>query len=674
MRAAAGVLALALALGLPTRGAETSVFDLPALGRDLAVAARAFAEGRERQALARLDVLVAKYPAEPEPWRARALLHARAGRAQAAAADLTRAVAAGMTDLDAILARLPEDLAAHPEIAALRGREADGPATPAPPPVLASIRDLTATVTAETTAWDAASGLFRTEIALPPVLARRPVLGGAPLPPEVQRLAPFLNRWYAQGRAAGNVGDLYDNRDRQHSRFPSDAFQQLVQVRYGEAARARDLDYGPNRRFDFGRITFGNSSTAFVGKPFGRSQTRRLLTDPGGAAVLARQYARNQIYVFPAVGDYTLPLGDLYPANTPYAITSDGRSGSDRPFLMAIALALAALKPEVKARLEAEGRVAPTLQRLLRRTLRGVETEADYLTARAHPVVFRGREIDIERLVKAAQDLDVAAIPPTLRLTVLRETPAREGLSVFAGGLGEALFDTPGAVARIHRTTDGVRRLTVSARAEGWPEGRPLEVVWRVLQGDADRIEITPETEDGRVVRLAIPWHDRAAPPERPAMPSSRIDIAAFAKTPGGHSAPAFVSVHFPPDQARRYDAEGRPLVIDYAARTPGWKSADPVLLPARDWRDTYRYAPDGTLLGWTRARGRREADYTADGHRVLSRDAAGRPLEAVAVEYRVTRTRRGRAQVVEADGTRRYRYAYTGPDDLRGRAETVSP
>ena len=53
---------------------------------------------------------------------------------------------------------------------------------------------------------------------------------------------------YRHGRAAGNLGDLYDNRDRGHSALDPAAHPQLTRVTYSAAARAADLDYGLNDR------------------------------------------------------------------------------------------------------------------------------------------------------------------------------------------------------------------------------------------------------------------------------------------------------------------------------------------------------------------------------------------------------------------------------------------
>ncbi|GMG82369.1 hypothetical protein LNKW23_15820 [Paralimibaculum aggregatum] len=662
----------------PAPDRATSVFDLPRLQQGLVTAGRFRARGRLQQALAVLDSLARQFPDQPDPLTAIAVLRAEAGDTAGAIRALSDAVDLGFDGLDRIAARGAGSLAEAPGFAEIRDRVAarggEAPAVPAfaeAQPALITVEGLSAPVREDNTEWDPTAGVFRSLFEIPPVLARRPVLGRSEL---LGRIAPFLNRWYAAGRAAGNVGDLYDNRDRSHSPLARGEFQQLLHVDYGPEVAARGFDYGPQRLFEFGRITFGNSSTALVDSPAWRSQTRRFLTEPGGADALFRQYSRNQLYIYPSKDDYGPEHGDLMPANTPYGITSHGASLSDQPFLRAVAVALAALQPGVKRRLREEGLIAPTLQRLIRRSLKPVQSETDYLSHKAHPSVFDAEEIDFIRLVRAANALSIEQIPPMVRLTVLRDSPARDGREHFSAGLGEELFDTPSAIARIHRSSAGRRRMTVSARATRDPAGKPLRFVWRVLQGDADRIEIRPQTEDGSVVELEIPWHDRFAVPGRPGLTTTRVDIAAFAVTPGGHSAPAFVSVTFPPQQKRVYDAEGRPLLIDYADKALTASYADPKLFPLRPWRDSYRYDDAGRLLGWVREGDGAPAEFDAEGRQILSRDAEGRPLEVVEMRYEATLDRKLKRQVIgQEPGGQRWRYAYAGPEDRSGRAEPLA-
>ena len=88
----------------------------------------------------------------------------------------------------------------------------------------------------------------------------------------------ILREHWKRGRAAGNVGDLYDNRDRGHSALKPEAFPQLAHVAYRPEARAAELDYGLQDKLLFDRPTLGNSSTAVTGGVLWRSLPRLAMT------------------------------------------------------------------------------------------------------------------------------------------------------------------------------------------------------------------------------------------------------------------------------------------------------------------------------------------------------------------------------------------------------------
>lgn len=670
-RAAVALLAAALALAGASPGAagpRTSVLDLPAIAEEIGAALRLDAGGERAAALERLGALAGRHPDQPDIHAARALVLAGAGRPDAAFESLERAVASGYGGLSG--------LARHPRIAPLAraprfgrllaraGKAAPEPAHARPAePALVSVERQEAPVRAENTEWRPDGRALRSLFRVPPVLARRPVARArGPL----EGVAPFLNHWYAEGRAAGLAGVLYDNRDRAHSRIARALFPQLLHVAYGPEVRARGLDYGAQRHFEFERIAFGNSSTAIVKGPLWRSQTRRLLTSPGGPERLFRQYVRNQIYVYPEKSDHGPEQGDLFPANTPYTITSEGASGSDGPFLRLIAVALAAMRPATREALEARGLIAPALQMILRRAQTGVETDADYLSGRAHPAAFDGARLDLAAAATRAQALEPGGIPPMVRLTLLAETLGGEPRGVFAEGLDESLLETPSAIARIFRDAAPRRTYLLSARGTRDPNGRPLAFRWVLLRGDAERVAIRPQTADNGIVEIEVEWQDPGPVPGRPEIAGRRLDIGVFADNGAELSAPAFFSVAFPPGQTRRLAPDGRVLEIDHT----GGGYADPLLFPRRDWSDRFAHDADGRLLGWTRtyADGREEG-YTADGARVLSRDAAGRPREAERVRHVTARRERMRAVIAVEPTGERLRYLYDGPEDRVGRA-----
>jgi hypothetical protein len=451
-----------------------------------------------------------------------------------------------------------------------------------------------------------------------------PLLGPG-LPPDAARL---LRRHAARGAAHGFGGLLYDNRDRGHSALSPERFPRLARLAYGPALRERNADYGLAGAILLPAIVLGNSSTAITAGPAARSLPRLAMTSDTGPAASARLYRSDALYVYPEHRDHD--AADRFPANWPYTVISQGSSGSDRAFLQALALTLAAFRPETMAALREHRLVAPALQAILRRNLAPVRRPADYLTGAAHPVVFDAADLRPGRMVGHAAAMAADAIPPRVRLEVVEET---FGGAAGLAGRSERLFDTPQAVARVWRGFAWEQTMRVSAARTTDPNGRALTFSWRLLQGDPERVEIAPLDPAGRQARLTIRWHDPwSVPAPRAGAPAgrrlSRVDIGVFADNGAEMSAPAFVSVSFPAHQIRRYE-EATPLprlaAIDYDAigREAPY---DPLLHWSAPWTDTAQRDAAGTLTGWRRrhADGRvTEIPVSAAAYRIDATDPA---------------------------------------------------
>ncbi len=193
-----------------------------------------------------------------------------------------------------------------------------------------------------------------------------------------------------------------------------------------------------------------------------RSQARLALTDGNTAQNLFRQYVANHLYLYPEHRDHDPKHGDVFPANTPYMLISQGSSGSDQPFLHAVGAILAAFQPEVKAFLRQTRMVMPTVQMILRRGQKSVTDDDSYLSGVAHPSVFRASDIDLLRMIEHANGLAVDDVPPIALLRILEESLPVAGVESF-GPLSERLFDTPAAIARVVRSTSYEKRMVVRA-------------------------------------------------------------------------------------------------------------------------------------------------------------------------------------------------------------------
>jgi hypothetical protein len=436
-------------------------------------------------------------------------------------------------------------------------------------------------------------GFLAPRLDLPPVAP-----GPAVDPADMSPAAALLRRYVAQGVSAGFEGLIYDNRDRGHSALPQALFPALTHLRYAAPLRDQGADYGLAGAILWPLPTLGNSSTALTGGPAARSLPRAAMTFPGGPARAFRTYAANMIHVYPEHRDHD--AADLYPGAWPYMVISQGSSGSDQPFLRALALTMAAFRPETRARLVQTGLMAPTLQMLLRKNLAGLYGTEGYLSPAAHPTVFEAERLAPERMVAAAAVLNPGEIPPLVRLTV--ETEDFEPAAGLAG-LSERLYSTPSAIARIWRGWQGRREMVLSAAGTRDPNGRDLRFHWILLRGDPGRVRITPLDAEGLRARIEIDWHDTVALPD--GRRGARVDLAAIAWNGAQFSAPALVSVSFPDHQLRRHETgpDGAPRLVEIDYRAEG-RDYDPLLHWRADWRDVMIHDAGGTLVAIERHAG----------------------------------------------------------------------
>ncbi len=373
----------------------------------------------------------------------------------------------------------------------------------------------------------------------------------------------LLKKWYAEGTAAGNTGDFYDNRDRDHSALHRAAFPQLDEVMYTDEDRKayRDWALQINLRKD---VTFGNSSTSAPVTMSG-SNIRTAYVHPRGLPLLYQQYRGNNLYIYPAHHDHREGLhgkpfyGDVLPVNSPYLIASQGSSGSDQPFMRAVPLTLAAFRPEVKKKLIDSGLLMPTVQMLFRSSNKHLKDPKEYLSGKAHPPVFEGAWVDELKMVKAAHEMTLKTLPPMIQLKVVEEDEPVSGKDYFDGSLTEKIADSPAAIARVVRGGSLVRRMVVSAEESFDENEQPLTWQWVVLRGDRDRIRIQPLNAAGSRVELLVPYHGRRPVADAPfPIESSRVDIGAFVHNGTHWSAPGFVTFFYLDNESRHYDEQGR--------------------------------------------------------------------------------------------------------------------
>ncbi len=328
----------------------------------------------------------------------------------------------------------------------------------------------------------------------------------------------------AIGKAEPWTGDLYMNRDANHSPMTLDQFPGLTEVKFDAEGRQRRMDLNaPNVCFPY--PTFGNCSMAFVQGPYWRSIPRALLTtESPRLKAMEKLYLSNQFWVFPSNAD-TAPIGtngDVFASIAPYWLTTAGRSWSDRPYVKAALLASAAFKPDVKREIVRRRLLTPTIQTLIRKSLGMVRTEDDYLSSRAHPTAMPPNGVDTNRLVAAAAALKVSEIPPLAIISVEAVPP--EIPPVWP----ELTYRSAFAWAYVLRADETKRTFLIRADPRSARE-------FRFAKTHGEEVDVT--------IEILRPHEARVTVDRTKMSPTKRVDIAVFGRNPGtGWGAPSYVS------------------------------------------------------------------------------------------------------------------------------------
>ncbi len=637
--------------------------------------------GQLDEALSNSQEAVKVAPFSATAYYILAEIYAKRGQVEECITSLKRAQELGFRDVT-FLKRDP-DLASvrkHPEFANLIAEASRPFERPKPKP--AQLKLGVALIGPENAAWDESTNLLRTAYDWKGPNKTLAIIR------EHGEVGRKLWKWNSEKTAAGNYGDLYDNCDRDHSNLKYAQFPQIYRIEY-QPELGEDIPHGLQNRILHGGVVIGNSSTAMAGGPYWRSNARLAYVQKHSIGVLAQQYFQNHLYVYPEHMDHdpghngkSFGFGDVYPANTPYVLVSQGSSYSDQPFLDALACMLAAFRPEVKKLLTENAWIAPTLQQIFRSNYIAVEKPDDYLTYRAHPSVFDGTLIDPMKLIEATHAMTIETIPPLARIRVEKQEQAVVGSDYFESSEhGEDLFDTPCAIARIGRSMQYRRRMSVSARESVDMNKKPMRFAWVVLRGDESLITIEPLDKAASRAELTVAWHPRRKISASSDLESNRVDIGVFAHNGTDWSAPAFITWHFLDNEEREYDEHQRIRSVSYHGGTDIGNYADPLIQTPKTWKDTYRYANDGRLIGWTRTRdietGKAAEEFTPEGGLVIETDDKGRPLAARSVHYVAQLGRKATPSLVQLPGDEIWRYTYAGPEDLIGKIasrEKVTP
>ena len=319
----------------------------------------------------------------------------------------------------------------------------------------------------------------------------------------------------------GNAGDLYMNRDNGHSRPALGDFPGITEVKLDHEGHTRQADVNlPNMLFPY--PLFGNASLAFEDKQFWRSLPRMMMThDAWKMKSYQKLYLSNQLWFFPAHRDCPPvgKFGDVFASICPYFWVSAGSSYTDKQFIWCALDVSRKLPKATKTAAVEKGLLAPTIFTLMRKSLKSVTNDVDYLSAKAHPSAFPAFSIDVKKLEKAAAALTPEAIPPlvpvSLAITAPKDRP----------NWPEVTYMSAFATAFVLRAEDEERKFRLIANGA-------KEYAFRILRGEnaAALNHVAPNVAD-----LVIDKTKMSV--------SNRVDVAVFGRNAGtGWGAPSYIS------------------------------------------------------------------------------------------------------------------------------------
>ncbi len=615
---------------------KESIFDMPQKQAELAQLTSMMYISMQQKNYDALEKIctegVRLFPKINSWWYNLACVQAIRGEKDKSFENLEKAIELGFTDVDHIskdpdLANLKSD--PHFNLILKKAQKAEERKVESllsnPKIVPSEPIDGVVMVSESNTAWNSNLACFVSYFDLPDQINKTLQIKKGESPTAVK-----LREWQKQGTVAGNYKDFYDNRDRNHSNMSYGEYPYLTRIEYSEKAKKNSLDRGLTQRIMFNQTTIGNASLA------GHWSLPRLLMHQQNSIMLGyARYMSNQMYVYPEHKDHDAGKGDTFPSNTPYIIISQGSSGSDRPFLHAVADTLAAFKPETKEILRKQGVLMPTIQMIFRYCQKTVNKPEDYLKSTTHPTVFDKSTLDPMKMIEMAHAMTKNCLPPVVQMKVVEEDKALFGKDFFDPIPSQTLFDTPCAIARVMRSHKYEFRIVISAENSKDLTGKSLNWNWVVLRGDKNKIKINKLNKEGSVAELIVQYQTSKPITPDSKLESPRVDIGVFVNNGEYYSAPGFVTFFFLNNEQRLYDKNNKIISIDYGAQKDNY--VDPMISVKKNWKDEYQYNKKGELLGWKRIRGTYVQEFTAEGGILIDRDRIGRPLSARKVNYKIS-------------------------------------
>lgn len=324
-------------------------------------------------------------------------------------------------------------------------------------------------------------------------------------------------------------------------------------------------------------------------------------------------------------------IQDLFPANAPFHLVVGSDPEDKRLAELAIETVATSMPAYVYTYFRDKKVLAPLTQRILRRCRPDVTNGQDYVSAVAHPTVWRAKDFDLRRIAACAAHLTRDDLPTIVFLQSVYEeyeaSPIRRATPLvdYPDPREEVSFETPFGIGIVLRAPEFKRKFRF--RATAWPARPDTEFYWTPLQKGRAGLAAYARNEELRPERgfceVTVSWSSVA----------SRADVAVFAAAPDGPPGPpSIISFYRAPNESRAYDGKGRIAKIRYDQA----KVAMPLLYSDKLWTDEYEYDVLGNPIGFTRTKkgGFLQDRFSAEGEFVEETHSNDSPKITRRVRY----------------------------------------
>lgn len=392
---------------------------------------------------------------------------------------------------------------------------------------------------------------------------------------------------------------------------------------------------------------------AFANQQCGKdSEASKNSTVSNRVGMLLSKYTNNELTIASAGDGLTQPsYVDLCSANVPMQLAVIGSETACEEVASSVTSAKECMSMKIVEFLTRNRRMAHVMQWIVHRSIKTVNSEADFLSSKAYPAALAVEDIDFAVVSNLAASLTWETLPISVRLNqvygeyIYDPMKPAEPLKDYPDPHPEVTFSTHYAIGIVLRAPEKVRAFRFFAAPELYGKSE-YEVCWQQLNGKKNAVLFRPYrrkncpgklwkkmTLSAGYAELVVDWEKIG----------NRVDVGVFCRRKGTeqYGPASIISFHALPEEKRIYHKDGCIDTIDYSASTDFCNIAgfDSRLSYIKSWKDVYNLTGDGKIIGYARYEGADEVGrFSQNGEAVIAQYPSEMPKVVKDVEYTLKR------------------------------------